>query len=80
MMMAAKFTKPCLLPVFPNNNYGKQTTIGTIEHLKNPSLNAIRNYYYTYYVPNNMAVILSGDFNPDIVVKKVEQNFGVYEG
>lgn len=61
--------------LFPNNNYGKQTTIGTIEHLKNPSLKAIRNYYYTYYVPNNMAVVLSGDFNPDVMIKKVDTHF-----
>ncbi|MES2808496.1 MAG: insulinase family protein [Bacteroidota bacterium] len=61
--------------LFPNNNYGKQTTIGTVEHLKNPSLNAIRNYYYAYYVPNNMGVILSGDFNPDAVIKKIDQTF-----
>jgi predicted Zn-dependent peptidase len=61
--------------LFPNNNYGKQTTIGTIEHLKNPSLNYIRNYYYTYYVPNNMGVIMSGDFNPDVMVKKIDQKF-----
>ncbi|MFD2145691.1 M16 family metallopeptidase [Mucilaginibacter antarcticus] len=61
--------------LFPNNNYGKQTTIGTVEHLKNPSLNAIRNYYYTYYVPNNMGVIFSGDFNPDVVIKKIDQTF-----
>jgi len=61
--------------LFPNNNYGKQTTIGTIEHLKNPSLKAIRKYYYDYYVPNNMGVILSGDFNPDVMIKKVAQNF-----
>lgn len=71
----SKVSEAMFAAVFPNNNYGKQTTIGTIEHLKNPSLNAIRNYYYTYYVPNNMAVILSGDFNPDVVVKKVERNF-----
>ncbi|MBD1392391.1 M16 family metallopeptidase [Mucilaginibacter glaciei] len=62
--------------LFPNNNYGKQTTIGTVEHLKNPSLKAIRKYYYSYYVPNNMGVILSGDFNPDVMIKKVAQNFG----
>lgn len=62
--------------IFPNNNYGKQTTIGTVEHLKNPSLNHIRNYYYTYYVPNNMGVIMSGDFNPDVMIKKVDQKFG----
>jgi predicted Zn-dependent peptidase len=61
--------------LFPNNNYGKQTTIGTVEHLKNPSLNAIRDYYYTYYVPNNMGVIFSGDFNPDVVIKKIDQTF-----
>jgi predicted Zn-dependent peptidase len=61
--------------MFPNNNYGKQTTIGTIEHLKNPSLKEIRNYYYNYYVPNNMGVIMSGDFNPDVMVKKIDQKF-----
>jgi len=61
--------------LFPNNNYGRQTTIGTIEHLKNPSLKAIRNYYYTYYVPNNMGIILSGDFNPDEMIKKVAEHF-----
>ncbi|TWR29360.1 insulinase family protein [Mucilaginibacter pallidiroseus] len=61
--------------LFPNNNYGKQTTIGTIEHLKNPSLKAIRKYYYDYYVPNNMGIILSGDFNPDVMIKKIAQHF-----
>ena len=61
--------------LFKNNNYGKQTTIGTIEHLKNPSLTAIRKYFNTYYVPNNMGVIMSGDFNPDDMIKKVDQTF-----
>ncbi|WP_313001385.1 M16 family metallopeptidase [Chryseobacterium gleum] len=61
--------------LFPNNNYGKQTTIGTIEHLKNPSLKAIREYYNTYYVPNNMGIIMSGDFNPDEVIAKIDKAF-----
>ncbi len=61
--------------LFQNNNYGRQTTIGTIEHLKNPSLKAIRNYYNTYYVPNNMGVILSGDFDPDQMIRKIDQAF-----
>lgn len=61
--------------LFPNNNYGKQTTIGTIEHLKNPSLKAIRAYYDTYYVPNNMGIIMSGDFNPDLMIKKIDDHF-----
>ncbi|WP_100074035.1 M16 family metallopeptidase [Chryseobacterium camelliae] len=61
--------------LFPNNNYGKQTTIGTIEHLKNPSLKAIRDYFNNYYVPNNMGVIMSGDFNPDEMIAKVDKAF-----
>lgn len=62
--------------VFPTHNYGQQTTIGTIEHLKNPSLVEIQNYYNKYYVANNMAFIFAGDFNPDEVVKKIDQKFG----
>lgn len=62
--------------LFPHNNYGKQTTIGTIEHLKNPSLNEIRKYFNTYYVSNNMGIIMSGDFNPDRVIKQIDDAFG----
>jgi len=61
--------------VFPTHNYGQQTTIGTIEHLKNPSLVEIRNYYNKYYVPNNMAAIFTGDFNPDEMIKKIDKTF-----
>jgi predicted Zn-dependent peptidase len=60
---------------FPNHNYGRQTTIGTIEHLKNPSLVKIRNYFNTYYVPNNMAVIMAGDINLDETFLLVKKNF-----
>jgi predicted Zn-dependent peptidase len=61
--------------LFPTHNYGQQTTIGTIEHLKNPSLVEIRNYYNKYYVPNNMAAIFTGDFNPDEMIRKVDKTF-----
>ncbi|POR30595.1 peptidase M16 [Flavobacterium columnare] len=62
--------------LFQKHNYGLQTTIGTVEHLKNPSLVEIRKYFNKYYVPNNMAIILSGDFNSDEMIKKVDQAFG----
>ncbi|HET6253452.1 MAG TPA: insulinase family protein [Puia sp.] len=61
--------------LFPTTNYGQQTTIGTIEDLKNPSLRAIRAYYHQYYVPNNMAVIMAGDINPDSLIRKIDQAF-----
>src|SRR5690606_15283238 len=49
--------------LFPKHPYGQQSTIGISEHLKNPSMVAIHNYFETYYVPNNMAVILVGDLD-----------------
>ena len=61
--------------LFQKHNYGQQTTIGTVEHLKNPSLVEIRKYFNTYYVPNNMGIILSGDFNPDEMIGKIDKAF-----
>lgn len=61
--------------MFPTNNYGQQTVLGTVEHLKNPSLKAIREYFNTYYVPNNMGVIMSGDFDPNVIIKKIDAAF-----
>ncbi|MCX6305853.1 MAG: insulinase family protein [Bacteroidetes bacterium] len=63
--------------LFQKNTYGTQTTIGTVEHLKNPSLISLRNYYASRYTPNNMAIVLSGDFDPDQVIKLVDATFGL---
>ena len=64
--------------LFPHHPYGTQTVIGTQDHLKNPSLRAIRKQKDTYYVPNNVAICMSGDFNPEEVVRIVEKYFGVW--
>jgi predicted Zn-dependent peptidase len=65
--------------LFKKHSYGTQTTIGTIEHLKNPSLKAIKEYFERYYVPNNMGIILAGNFDPDEMIKKVDAVFKAYE-
>lgn len=65
--------------LYPNHPYGTQSTIGVSEHLKNPSMEAIHNYFNTYYVPNNMAVIMVGDIDFDATIKKVNDAFGGYE-
>ena len=62
--------------LFPNHPYGTQTTIGTIEHLKNPSLTNINKHFYTYYVPNNYCIAMAGDFDPDQVIKLIDKYFG----
>lgn len=65
--------------LFPVHPYGTQTTIGTVEHLKNPSLEAIKKYYNTYYNPVNMALIMSGDFDPDKVIALVNKYLGAWK-
>jgi predicted Zn-dependent peptidase len=65
--------------LFTAHAYGTQTTIGTVEHLKNPSLVKIRNYFNTYYVPNNMAIIMAGDLDPDQTIKTIAEKFAYME-
>ncbi|MCL8535838.1 insulinase family protein [Chryseobacterium gallinarum] len=65
--------------LFPKHPNGQQTTIGTSEHLKNPSMVAIHKYFDTYYVPNNMAVVLVGDLDFDKTIKLVDQYFGSFK-
>ncbi|HEY1040127.1 MAG TPA: insulinase family protein, partial [Bacteroidia bacterium] len=65
--------------LFKNHTYGTQTTIGTIDHLKNPSMTEINKYFYKNYVPNNMAICMSGDFDPDLAIKLIEEKFGSME-
>jgi predicted Zn-dependent peptidase len=65
--------------LFPHHQYGQQTTIGTIEHLKNPSLTEIRKYFNKYYVPNNMAMCLSGDFDYDETIGLINKYWGGFE-
>ena len=65
--------------LYPNHPYGTQTTIGTGEHLKNPSMEKIHTYFDTYYAPNNMAVILAGDIDYDRTIAMVDKHFGSWK-
>ena len=65
--------------LFPNHPYGQQSTIGLASHLKNPSMKDIHEYFNTYYVPNNMAIVLVGDLDFDKTIAMVDQYFGAYE-
>ena len=65
--------------LFPTHPYGTQTTIGTQEHLKNPSITNIKNYFKKWYVPNNVAICMSGDFDPDEVIATIKKYFGNWQ-
>ena len=60
-----------------NHPYGQQPLIGTIEHLK-PSLKRMLEFYKNYYVANNMALVISGDFNIEEIAPVIEEKFGHY--
>ena len=65
--------------LMPNHPYGSQTTIGLSEHLKNPSMVNIHNYFDKYYVPSNCAIVMSGDLDPDKTIALIEKYFGSWK-
>jgi zinc protease len=62
--------------LFKKHQYGTQTTLGTTEHLKSPTIKKLYDYFGSYYVPNNFAICLAGDFNPDETIKMIDKTFG----
>lgn len=71
-----KIAEKMLATLFPHHPYGTQTVLGTQEHLKNPSITNVKNYHKQWYVPNNMAICVSGDFDPDNMVDIISKYFG----
>ena len=59
----------------PTHPYGTQTTLGSQEHLKNPSITNIKNYFNKWYVPNNVAICMAGDLDPDKTIAIIDQYF-----
>ena len=64
---------------FKVHPYGQQPVIGTMDHLKNPSLNKMRDFFQKYYVANNMALVLSGDFRAKEALAIIKEKFGVWK-
>ena len=64
-----------LTPTHPYNH----SVIGLGEHLKNPSLKNIMEFFHQYYVPNNVAICMSGDFDPDEAMDIITKYFGDWE-
>ncbi|MGN0032552.1 MAG: M16 family metallopeptidase [Candidatus Limimorpha sp.] len=58
--------------------YGRPV-IGLTEHLKNPQPTRMREFYNTYYVANNMTLLLVGDFDTDEITPMVKEKFSVWK-
>ena len=62
---------------FGEHPYGRPV-IGYTEHLKNPQPSKMREFYNTYYVANNMTLILVGDFNMEEIEPMIAEKFGTW--
>ena len=65
--------------LYKNHPYGQQTTLGSADHLKNPSLKKMYEFYHTYYVPNNMAIHISGDIDSEEAIRLIDEHFSRWE-
>ncbi|MCE1199966.1 MAG: insulinase family protein, partial [Marinilabiliales bacterium] len=63
--------------LFPKNPIGRDV-IGYPEHLKNPSMVNIMDFYHRWYVPNNMAIVISGDIDFDKTIQWIDSTFGKF--
>ena len=65
------------LPQVANENwYNAHNFYGELSDLEAASLEDVQSFFDTYYAPNNAAVVVVGDVDPDQVMGWVEQYFG----
>lgn len=53
-----------------------RSVIGLGEHLKNPRLSELINFYNEWYTPDNMALIIVGNVNADQIKGRIASTFG----
>lgn len=53
--------------------------IGTEESLKRLNREKLLDYFNKYYVPNNSVIAISGNFNFDEIINKIEEKFKVWK-
>jgi len=62
--------------LFPAGHPYAHSTIGSMTDLTAASLDDVKNFFRTYYAPNNATLSIVGDFQPDSVKKLVQLYFG----
>lgn len=62
--------------LFNHSIYADRLPIGDMNIVKNCSQQLVRDFYNRWYQPQNQAVVVVGDFDPDQMVEKVKKMFG----
>jgi predicted Zn-dependent peptidase len=62
--------------VYPDGHPYQHSTIGSMEDLSAASLDDVREFFATYYAPNNAVLTVAGDFETDAALAMIERHFG----
>jgi zinc protease len=62
--------------LYPNRHPYANDVIGSHEDLTAASLDDVKEFFRTYYTPNNMTLVIAGDFDPAEAKRLVEKYFG----
>lgn len=62
--------------LYPEGHPYSWTVIGEMEDLRNATVEDVKEFHSTYYVPNNSTLVLAGDFQIDEVKPLIEKYFG----
>jgi len=62
--------------MFPAGHPYSWTTIGEIADLKSATIDDVKEFYGTYYVPNNATLVLTGDFDLNQAKELINKYFG----
>lgn len=62
--------------LFPKDHPYHHEAIGSPQDLDAATLEDVRQFFRSWYVPNNATIVVAGDIEPDATLKLVDQYFG----
>ncbi|MGM9787470.1 MAG: M16 family metallopeptidase [Candidatus Cryptobacteroides sp.] len=65
-----------ILPkIYPGNKYAYRLPIGTMDVIDNFPYEVLRNYYHTWYRPDQQGIVVVGDVDVDLIEAKIHEIF-----
>ncbi len=61
---------------YPESHPYHHSTIGSMEDLSAASLDDVREFFATFYAPNNAVLSIAGDFETDTALAMIQRHFG----
>ena len=62
--------------VYPQGHPYDHTVIGSMEDLNAATLDDVKEWFETYYGPNNATIVIAGDIEPKVAYERVQHYFG----